>query len=201
MKHPILNRMRLVIDTLIALMLVGLLGGVVYYRQQGQHRLQQIDAVQQAVRAIQSQTSYHAAMDAGNLNADGYPFAVDSKWFSPRPINLLLNDPQLPWLENAADADARRFNPRYIVGDTGHAEFWYSPGHGSVRARVPMQDTQQETVELYNLVNGTSVHVEDVIWAEVAPPLQAPPTAGKKDSAKVKPSNDPVIRAFTAGTK
>lgn len=193
--------MRLLIDTLIALMLVGILGGIVYHRQQGQYRIEQIQATQQAVRAIQSQARYHAALGETPINAEGFPIAIDEKWFTPRPANLLLNGVNLPWLETAQADDARRFNPRYIVGDTGHAEFWYCPQRGLVRARVPMEDTAEETLDLYNLVNGTSLHVEDVTWIDVAPLPNAPESTENKPARAVKPSSDPIVRAFTGVKK
>ncbi|RMD62322.1 MAG: hypothetical protein D6824_06910 [Planctomycetota bacterium] len=44
-----------------------------------------------------------------------------------------------------------------VAVDESVASFWYNPGTGAVRARVPATVSDQRAVELYNRVNNTSL--------------------------------------------
>jgi hypothetical protein len=73
------------------------------------------------------------------------------------PRNHLLTGDR-PWVELAPVEDADRDHPADPVAFDldGHksASFWYNPYRGVVRARVAPQINEQETLALYNRVNG-----------------------------------------------
>jgi hypothetical protein len=71
----------------------------------------------------------------------------------------------LAWLETTQPERANRLNPEHVTCDGHRAAFWYNPYRGLVRARVERQHTDEATIALYNLVNGTSLRVSDVAWA------------------------------------
>lgn len=196
--------MRLLIDTLIALMLAGILGAVVLDHRQDRHQLDRVAAVQQAVRAIQSQSLWRAAMGETPKMPNGYSRRIDAAWFDHVPRNVLVESEGLAyqWLDYSPDRGGSNewFDPPCIVAAVGHAAFWYNPHRGIVRARVPMQFTQQDTVDLYNLVNGTNLRVADCRWdfKQVEPGAAAADGAGL--TAGAAPVDD-VVQALSAGKR
>jgi hypothetical protein len=190
--------LRLLIDTLIAAMLVAILSGVVWQQRQQESHMAKVDAVQQAVRAIQSQAFYRGAVGDAPVTANGYAKRMDPAWFEGHtPRNLLVQGEYLPWIEIVQDKAADLFNPSYILGDGGHAEFWYNPKRGQVRARVPMQMTQEDTLDLYNLVNGTSLRTENVVWYDEQQAVRTAVAEAAKPVVKI----DPVLRDFGGGSR
>jgi hypothetical protein len=187
--------MRLLVDTLIASMLVMLLGGILWQQRQEDHWIEEITSVQQSVQAIRSQALYRAALGNLELSPVGYPRRLDPLWFTPRPGNPLVGHAKAPWLEQVGPAAAAQLDPAYLIADARHAAFWYNPQRGIVRARVPRQVTEQATVDLYNTVNGTALRIDDVIWHDLHPGVAPIPVAKPAEPA------DPVVRAFTAFKK
>lgn len=157
--------MRLVIDTLIAVMLVVVLG-VLLLRQRGeQAMLDSVADVQQAIRTIESQALYRVALGEVDATPNEFAVTLDAGWFDAAPQNTLVPDHRIrPWSETAPEADMNRLHPRRITAAGSDASFWYNANRGIVRARVPDQMSQQATVDLYNLVNGASIRVDDVDW-------------------------------------
>lgn len=158
--------MRLIVDSLIAVVLLGTLGGIGWHRHEQSMQLQRIEAVQAALRAIHIQATYHAGLGEAQLSRLGHVQRIDVAWFGNRPTNVLTG-PDRPWMDHATDTEQERWNPPTIVCDEDHpaaAMFWYNPLYGVARARVPRQMSDQATVELYNLVNGTSLRPDDVTW-------------------------------------
>lgn len=190
--------MRLLVDTLIASMLVMLLGGIVWQQRQEDRWVEDIASVQQSIQAIRSQALYRAALGNLELSATGYPWRLDPLWFTPRPGNPLVHRGKGPWLEQVGPAAAAQLDPIYIIADGRHASFWYNARRGIIRARVPRQVTEEATVDLYNTVNGTALRVDDVIWHDLHPGR-----GDLSDKLAAKPAEpaDPVVRAFTAFQK
>ncbi|MBI1367914.1 MAG: hypothetical protein GC162_04590 [Planctomycetes bacterium] len=190
--------MRLFADTLLALTLIAVLGGVVVYqREQGDH-LQQVVAVQQAIHAIESQCLYRAAVGDVPASNRGYAMHVEPAWFDHRPLNALFGHQAMPWIDHVDEADRELFNPQRIVADGKLAAFWYNPYRGLIRARVPMQLSQESTLETYNLVNGTSLRIEDVDWSDTK--FDHARLAARRDARKHKVTliDDPQARAPSA---
>ena len=101
-------------------------------------------------------------------NERGWPKSIERSWFDGlgrTPSNLmvesadgLLGAAHRPWLEIAGPGDVDLTHPRVRVTlDANTAAFWYNPASGVIRARVPIQVTDQQTTQLYNAVNSTSI--------------------------------------------
>lgn len=155
--------MRLLVDSLIALMLVAVLGGIFWHRHAAEDQIQRVEATQQALRAIEAQALYQASLGEVPKTRWGYPHVVEPSWFKTRPDNLLAQCDR--WIDVADESDSDRMDPAHVTSDHGRAAFWYNPHRGLIRARVEPQMSMQATIDLYNLVNGTSLRVDDAMWA------------------------------------
>ena len=150
--------MRLIIDSLVALMLVGVLAGVTLHYQ---HELQvekQVEMTRSDVRRFQAQIMIQAAMEKVPLSQRGYPLTIQTQWFgSDLPANLLLG-PAYPWVEIAGEAARDRLHPTRRMATTQKlAQFWYNPNTGVVRARVPDSVSDKTALRLYNQINESNV--------------------------------------------
>ncbi|MEX0741412.1 MAG: hypothetical protein WD079_01360, partial [Phycisphaeraceae bacterium] len=142
----------------------------VIYQKSARHQVDRIEAVQRAVQAIESESLYRAALGEVDATPRGYARVLRAAWFERQPHNLLIDEDDQPspmWVEQINDQIYRNMaNPRQIVADVDHPPFWYNPFRGVVRARVPMQFSQQGTVELYNIINGTDLDTHQVSWPQ-----------------------------------
>lgn len=187
--------MRLIVDTMLALLLIAVLGGILWYQRGQEQWLDKVTAVQEALRAVESKALYYGALGDVDSTQRGYAMRVDAAWFDPLPVNLLFADEARPWMDTVLPEDGEAFNPARITAEGNVAAFWYNPYRGIVRARVPMQLTQGATIELYNLVNGTSVRIEDVDWTDPRRIAQMKPPVNHKvelqGAPKIRPAADP----------
>ena len=167
--------MRLIVDSLIALMLVGILATVVLHYRQEHREYEQIRFVHHSLARLQEQTVYYRAMaqvrDARarhvrTLNNDsGFPEQILPTWFDDKlPLNVLVSI-RHPWIDLAPPGDHRDHPPDPVIEAPEQAGFWYNPQRGIFRARVPAQFSEDRTLRLYNRVNGTALlalpHDED----------------------------------------
>ncbi len=165
--------MRLLIDSMIALLLVSLLAVVILYRQQGQNIQRDAAVLQQAVSRMQEQVRLQAAVGDVPLSDQGFPRLVMPGWFEQPPQNP-LSTPGCDWMDIAPAGDlsdhppdpvlltlpevGQRWNATGVASpERPQAAFWYNPSRGVVRARVPARFTDAETLALYNQVNGTNL--------------------------------------------
>jgi hypothetical protein len=150
--------MRLILDTLVALMLVGILAGLVIYHRDARDVQAQHDFARDEVRRFQQQIHLHTALSAGENRERGYPASIDPDWFQGNlPVNPLLG-PEHPWLEVAGPSNRQALHPADLVAaDQNTASFWYNPAMGVVRARVPVGVSDARALELYNYVNDCSL--------------------------------------------
>lgn len=150
--------MRLLIDTLVAVMLAGVLAGVVYLQNLDTAHEEQVAETVESIRQIQQQIILQAALEQVALNSAGYPETVDVEWFELAvPQNTLLSGDR-PWLEVAGVEQRDALNPNKLTAtDSTVASFWYNPYQGIVRARVPAEVTDQTALAMYNRVNGTAL--------------------------------------------
>ncbi len=92
------------------------------------------------------------------VNGRGWPNTIEGHWFEDDPPRNHLLTGDRPWVELAPAEDADRDHPADPVAFDldGHkaASFWYNPYRGVVRARVAPQINEDETLALYNRVNG-----------------------------------------------
>jgi hypothetical protein len=156
--------MRLLVNSLIAVMLVGvLLVGLLHYRS-GSHQQRRLVAVEQAVAQIVQQIEYRTAVGADETNLAGFPWEIDPTWFDTElslPKNNLAHIDQ-PWLDIAPDGDYAEHPPDPVIRSVQQAGLWYNPNVGIIRARVAVQFTQNQMLETYNQINGTTLTALDI---------------------------------------
>ncbi len=105
-----------------------------------------------AVRAVQGSVDrYHA------LNGH-YPADLDRAWFQ---AYKLPSSPYLPPTEDGSVANvqdqADKIYPTWKSDKRHTHPFWYNRTNGLVRIRVLYQGNEQDTIDLFNRVNGTNV--------------------------------------------
>lgn len=150
--------MRLLRDTLVALMLVGILAGIVWHNRDDRDRQAMLDVVREDVRRFQQQILLQATLGEVELSERGYPATVDPKWFGGRlPANDLVG-PEHPWLEIAGPQQRHLHHPPQLLADEGDlAKFWYNPLNGSLRARVPVGISDAAALKMYNYINDSEL--------------------------------------------
>lgn len=160
--------MRLLIDSLIALMLVAILAGVLVHHRGEQARLAQHRDVHEGLSELYEQTLYHAALEHPNapvkrdphtLNRplQRFPDQVLPAWFEEGvPLNPLAPHPH-PWMDVAPAEDRHDHPPDPVLRRPEQAGYWYNPARGVFRARVPQQDTEAATLALYNQLNNAAL--------------------------------------------
>src|SRR5690554_1903554 len=93
--------MRIVIDTLVALMLAGILAGVTLHQQNARADDAAVEATRQSVQRINREIRLRAQLGQVALSEQGYPTTIDPEWFdNALPRNALINDGR-PWIEVA----------------------------------------------------------------------------------------------------
>ena len=149
--------MRLLPHALIALMLLTIGAGVAWRtttaRSESKTRLTARESV------IQLQQQIH--LQAATLPSDGtrrFPESIEPEWFEDGvPRNALLGAGHA-WVEVDLEADINQEHPESpIAYDKTHAEFWYNPLNGLIRARVPSGTSEARAVATYNDVNETEL--------------------------------------------
>jgi hypothetical protein len=146
--------MRLIIDTLVALTLVGVLGGIALHSHREKETEQRITLARGELRRFQSQVMLQAALEKVPLTSHGYPAAIDPAWFGGSlPANPMLRAGH-PFVDVAGEPDAAADHPREKMATSGAvAQFWYNPYKGLVRARIAEDLSESTALRLYNRVN------------------------------------------------
>ena len=147
--------MRLLIDSLVAVMLAALLGAIVLAERREQDWYRDIEIASVDLHRLQREIYLQAALGDVPLSDRGFPVTVDPEWFETGlPRNPLLG-PDHPWLEVAGAAQQHLTHPpKRMAVDRQTAKFWYNPYQGVVRARVSSELAEHEALTLYNQVNG-----------------------------------------------
>ena len=83
-----------------------------------------------------------------------YPDDIDPAWFSPGRLSNPY-DPDHP-TPVFVSSKAKQLHPKWKVIRSG-STFWYNSANGAFRARVDDQLSKSETIDLYNLINGTNI--------------------------------------------
>ncbi len=150
--------MRLVLDSLVALMLVAVLAGVTLHYRHQRVREEMVVATRSEIRRFQAQLMVQAALEKVPLTQRGYPVSAEPAWFAGNlPANLLL-DSSYPWVEIAGHSERDRLHPaRRMATSRSLAQFWYNPYKGVVRGRVPDSVSDATALRLYNLINDSNV--------------------------------------------
>jgi hypothetical protein len=150
--------MRLIIDSLVAVMLVAVVAGFIVHNRHDKEIQQRRDLARSAVQRLHSQVMLHTAMENESLSSRGYPATIDAVWFGDNvPVNRLLPDGH-PWVQLATVDEQDEQHPRKrIATHPGVAQFWYNPYLGIVRARVPADISDASALRIYNYVNDCSL--------------------------------------------
>ena len=147
--------MRLLVDSLIALMLVGILSGVLLYHRLAAWEIRQLQQAHLALAQMQEQVLYREALGMAGEDERKFPPAISPLWFSAGlPVNPWVPGRQ-PWIDLAGSGDWGDDPPDPVLTRSTQAQFWYNANRGLVRARVQRQLSDQATLTLYNRVNGT----------------------------------------------
>lgn len=156
--------MRLLIDSLIAVMLIGILAGVLLHHRAAQQHAQRLRLVHDALAQLHEQAVFHAALadrhgddEADVVYRPGFPTRIDSAWFPGGIPRSALAGVAHPWIDTAPHGDLSRHPPDPTLERSAQAGFWYNPALGIFRARVPRQITEKATLDLYNHLNGSSL--------------------------------------------
>ena len=146
--------MRLIIDSLVLLMILGILAGAVLHFRTKQDTEYKIEQARREVQRFSSQIKLQTAMGISELTPRGFPVTVDPEWFGgDLPTNPLLGRGH-PWLEIARKSHRDLKHPVIkTASDHTIAQFWYNPYLGLLRARVPARSTDVATLKIYNRVN------------------------------------------------
>ena len=146
--------MRTLVNILVAVMLAGILVGVVMIRSTKGMKQDQIRTARDEVRRFQRQITFQTTIADVELTAEGYPVTADPNWFHGNlPQNPLIEVGH-PWVEVAGrDERSLLHPPDVVVRDAAAAQFWYNPYKGLVRARVPADISDARALEVYNQVN------------------------------------------------
>lgn len=178
--------MRLLIDTLIALMLVAILAAVLWQYRSDSRQGEQVQELHQSLARLQEQMLYRGALGETPTSPAGFPLEVSPTWFPEGlPFNNLVPGRQ-PWIDVAAADDPSEEPPDPILRRPDQAGFWYNPNRGIFRARVPPHFTRRATLELYNSANGTGLSsLEERTPASAASPGSAMPQAVSADPAAI----------------
>lgn len=148
--------MRLLLNTLALLLLCALVAGLVWQHRAKEADRARVDAARSALRQIQRTVTVQAGLGSAEVNGRGWPVTIDPSWFDGAPPWNALVSRLRPWVEVAPPEHASLVHPivRMTINDDV-AAFWYNPGNGIIRARVPVTVSDRQATELYNAVNGT----------------------------------------------
>lgn len=153
--------MRLVIDSLIALMLVAVLGGVLVMHSRSKQADRAMADTQQALAALHERTAYQTSVQSALAGHQQVMVQIDPAWFGEKmPVNLLASADR-PWIDLAPPGDLSDHPPDPLIYNQQQAAFWYNPTLNVFRARVEPGLSEAQTLERYNQVNGTSLMAFD----------------------------------------
>ena len=191
--------MRLIIDSLIAVMLAAILGGVLLYYRDQQRDAESVQAVQRSLARLHEQVLYHGALRESKDNLP-FPTKISPLWFGGKlPTNMMVSARQ-PWMDVAPVGDMSDQPPDPIVTRPDQAGFWYNPNRGLVRARVAPGFSEQETLSSYNRLNASVLKTLSNEPLAARKPLPLPIVIANSEKLQktpdvnppVEPSNQPV---------
>lgn len=195
--------MRWVLDIIAVLTAAGLVTAVIMFNRAKTRDETQIQQTSTDLRRIELELKYRSVTKNAELNEFGWPSTVSPEWFDKDlPRNTLVS-PKRPWLEVAGESEAKLMHPPVrLAVDDSIASYWYNPFQGVVRARVPVMLSDQEAVNLYNRVNGTSLGtIFEREWANRPKPDGLEPVVGvlAEDLMDRRPANAGAATRSEAG--
>lgn len=140
------------VEILIVVVILGILASIVIPQFSSATDQSKSVAAASIVRTVQAKIFEDYATQGE------YSATIQEDWFveGSLPINPLSPQQKTPVVLYDAAATADMTHPATkTVGVTG--AFWYNLSNGTFRALVPAQDTQAETLTLYNTANSSGV--------------------------------------------
>jgi hypothetical protein len=149
--------MRWTVNLLALVMVAGVVLAVVLGSGRSDVSPQEQEAARAATARFQREIALRSAL-ATPTSAPSFPASVDPDWFDARPpLNPLL-EPHHPWVEIAPRTQRHLTHPPdRVAAGSDSAGFWYNPALGIVRARVPVCDSDERALLLYNAINGCAL--------------------------------------------
>ena len=151
--------MRLIIDTLIVAMLVGILAGILLHYRAEAREVDRIRAIHLSLARLRDQMLYHKSLEEARSGMINKPIMVSPLWFEGNLPDNPLVPGRHPWMDIAPAHDMDLHPPDPVVRSPHQAAFWYNPTLGVFRARVSPQFTDEETLVLYNRVNDSPLRM------------------------------------------
>ena len=149
--------MRFIIDTIVVLMLAGIVAGFYFHYRSERQMEDRIELARKELTRFTQEIMLRGTLGEVPLNSRGAPQTVKPEWFGRLPTNPLLG-PGHPWLEIAGPSEASLAHPpNRTASDHSVAQFWYNPNLGVLRARVPAGIADASALKLYNRVNDRSL--------------------------------------------
>ncbi len=146
--------MRLLINSMILVMALAIIATAILHHRADKDEQANLVTVQAGLLAFDETVTYQSVLwQAQHEQAGDYPPQIMPDWFADgAPANPLLEG-RHPWIDIAPPGDYSDHPPDPLADTSGQAGFWYNPNNGVVRARVPRQVTDEQTLAMYNLVN------------------------------------------------
>lgn len=154
--QPRLSAARSAAFSLIELMLVVLLLGVLaafavpLFNVMGEEPSAEVLATN--TRSVQT-------LIIQKMNGATYPDDVEAEWFMGHrmPTHTLAKGPMIVEVVYEAPNVIHPLDKTFEPAADGAFNAWYNVNSGAFRSRVPPQDTEFDTITLFNKVNKTSV--------------------------------------------
>ena len=148
--------MRVIVDTLILALIVAMVAGAALYLHGEQRDLDKCEQVHASLKRLYEQALFQGSLEPMPPES-GFPAQIRRDWFSgSSPLNPLAPRDQ-PWVDVAPTDDRLDHPPDPTFTGPKQGGFWYNPNRGVFRARVPVQFSDQATLELYNLANNSAL--------------------------------------------
>lgn len=153
--------MRMLVDSLIAVMLICIFGAVLLHHRAEQQEIERYRQAREALSRLHEQAIYRRAL--GETEHDDpkepppFPAVIEAGWFGDRiPLNPQCT-PTQPWIDVAPEGDNSDHPPDPVLVSETQAGFWYNPARGVFRARVAERSSNEATLAEYNRVNGVAL--------------------------------------------
>ena len=113
----------------------------------------QVQETRQERLRFSAELRLRSALAGADISNSGWVQDAQPSWFRRLPRNLLLPETHA-WVEIASTDDARRRHPKFKkVENERDAAWWYNPATGDLRARIPANERNSSSFDLYALVN------------------------------------------------
>ncbi len=89
-----------------------------------------------------------------------YPESITRHWFDHQGLAAHPWDAVRPFeVEQATNTEAENAEWKLVAADAtaAHSPYWYNPGTGQIRSRIRNLGSESKNVDLYNLVNDTTL--------------------------------------------